>query len=297
MPELQQLRILKSGVQTWNFWRDKNVQELIHLGGADLSDADLSHANLMGANLTGANLVRADLSGADLSKANLSCADLSETVFVNVNLSSAIGLESCYHHGPSTLDHRTLLKSGTLPLEFLRGCGLPDHLIEYLPSVLNEVSQLYSCFISYSARDQEFADQLHADLQNKGVRCWFAPEDLEIGDCFRQRIDEAIRLHDKLLLLLSEHSIESDWVRKEVESCLEREEQEKRAVLFPIRLDDAIMHTSQAWAASILKQRHIADFQNWKDHDAYKKGFERLLRDLKAEKRAKGKSLTRSSYR
>jgi hypothetical protein len=40
-------------------------------------------------------------------------------------------------------------------------------------------------------------------------RAWwisFAPEDLKIGDRFRQRIDDAIRLHDKLLLIVSGHS-------------------------------------------------------------------------------------------
>jgi len=50
---------------------------------------------------------------------------------------------------------------------------------------------------------------------------------LKIGDRFRQRIDEAIRLHDKLLVILSANSVQSDWVREEVESCLEREWREK----------------------------------------------------------------------
>jgi hypothetical protein len=81
--------------------------------------------------------------------------------------------------------------------------------------------QFYSCFISYSSKDQEFADRLYADLQNKGVRCWFAPEDLKIGDRIRDRIDESIRLRDKLLLILSESSIASEWVEHEVESALE----------------------------------------------------------------------------
>ena len=75
--------------------------------------------------------------------------------------------------------------------------------------------------------------------------------------------------------------MESDWVRDEVECCLEREAREKRIVLFPVRFDDAVMRTKQAWAASIRRQRHIGDFRNWKDHDTYKKSFERLMRDLK----------------
>jgi hypothetical protein len=51
-------------------------------------------------------------------------------------------------------------------------------------------------------------------------------------------------------------------------------------VLFPIRLDDAAMETDQVWTASLRRTRHIGDFRNWKNHDAFKKGFERLLRDL-----------------
>jgi len=53
-------------------------------------------------------------------------------------------------------------------------------------------------FISYSSKDDDFAQRLHADLQHQGVRCWFAPEDLQIGDKFRIRIDESIRVYDKL---------------------------------------------------------------------------------------------------
>jgi len=44
---------------------------------------------------------------------------------------------------------------------------------------------------------------LLADLQNQGVRYRFAPEDMEIGDKFRPRIDGAIHIHEKLLLILS----------------------------------------------------------------------------------------------
>ena len=54
-------------------------------------------------------------------------------------------------------------------------------------------------------------------------------------------------------------------------------------VLFPIRLDSAVMDTDQAWAADIRRTRHVGDFSRWKDYDAYQKAFERLLRDLKAE--------------
>jgi uncharacterized protein YjbI with pentapeptide repeats len=88
-----------------------------NLWRSDLSDADLSDANLNGANLSDTNLSRADLgrthltnaylSRADLDGANLSGADVGNTIFVDVNLSSVIGLDSCEHRGPSIVDRAT----------------------------------------------------------------------------------------------------------------------------------------------------------------------------------------------
>jgi hypothetical protein len=124
---------------------------------------------------------------------------------------------------------------------------------------------------------------LYADLQSKGVRCWFAPEDIKIGDKFRSRIDEAVRMYDKLLLVLSEHSIRSPWVEKEVEQAFEKERKRKKLMLFPIQLDDMVKRTRQAWAADLRRIRHIGDFRQWKQHDEYQKVFARLLRDLQAQ--------------
>ena len=140
----------------------------------------------------------------------------------------------------------------------------------------------YSCFISYSSKDQGFAERLYADLQSKGVRCWFAPEEMKTGDKIRYRIDESIRLYDKLLLVLSEHSVTSQWVEHEVETAIGQELEGKPNVLFPLRLDNAVMERKSGWASHIRLTRHITDFSRWKDHDQYQTAFHRLLRDLKA---------------
>ena len=171
-----------------------------------------------------------------------------------------------------------------MPLAFLRGIGLPDAMIEYLPSMLNQAIQHYSCFISYSSHDSGFADRLYADLQNKGVRCWFASDDMPIGGKILDTIDAAIRLRDKVLLILSEHSIRSGWVEDEVTAAFEEERKPGRGdVLFPIRLDDAVMETNEPWAAK-LRARHIGDFRRWKEHDEYQNSFARVLRDLTVKK-------------
>jgi hypothetical protein len=90
-------------------------------------------------------------------------------------------------------------------------------------------------------------------------------------------------VHDKLLLVLSEASVSSQWVEQEVETALAKErEQEGRAVLFPIRIDDAVLESEAGWPALLRNTRNAGDFTSWKDHDSYSRAFERLLRDLKA---------------
>ena len=163
------------------------------LGHADLSGASLRLAELNDADLSGAELHFATLTGADLSGADLSGASLLETIFGYVDLSAVIGLEVCKHLGPSIIDFRTLEKSKSLPLPFLRGVGLPDTLINYyLPAVRNQTIQYYSCFISYAAEDEDFAKRIHADLQSMGVRCWFAPHDMPIGGKILDQINVGI---------------------------------------------------------------------------------------------------------
>jgi hypothetical protein len=87
-------------------------------------------------------------------------------------------------------------------------------------------------------------------------------------------------VRDKVLLILSEHAIKSGWVKDEVTKAFEEERERGQNVLFPIRLDEAIMTTKEARAQK-LRRRHIGDFRRWKDHDGYRKSFDRVLRDLK----------------
>jgi uncharacterized protein YjbI with pentapeptide repeats len=331
MANPEHLQILQQGVEAWNQWRSHtNIRPDLRranlrradLRGADLRGADLSEAIFYRTNLTGAHLSRADLTGADLTRAflteaNLSGADLTgatltmaylETVFGDTNLTAVQGLETCYHSGPSTLDLRTLAKSGPLPWDVLWRCGLNDWQIEatklyqpdLTPAQINDIVyriynlraepliQFYSCFISYASKDNAFAEQLYADLQKKGVRCWFAPEDMKIGDRLRLRIDETIGLYDKLLLILSKTSVASQWVEEEVETALVRERKQGTTVLFPVQIDNTVMNIKAGWPAFIRNTRNIGDFRRWKTHEVYQQAFARLLCDLTAEAKQPG---------
>ena len=251
-----------------------NLQESF-LGGSIMVEARLNQANL-----TSARLNQVDLTGAHLGGANLTEAQCDRTVFANIDLSETIGLDTIAHSGPSTIGIDTLLRSaGRIPQVFLRGAGVPDDLIAYSDGLNNRIV-FHSVFISYSTRDESFAKRLHADLQNTGVRCWFAPEDLKIGSRFQEDIQKSIHQHDKLLLILSQHSLASTWVEQEVNTALAAETASGKPILFPVRLDDDVMSVNIGWPATIKNSRHIGDFRGWKAPKKYQTAFDRLLKDL-----------------
>jgi len=132
---------------------------------------------------------------------------------------------------------------------------------------------------------------LYADLQAKGVRCWFAPHDIMGGRKIHEQIDEAIRVHDKLLLILSEHSMASDWVGTEIANAREREAREKKQMLFPITI--APFEEVKQWkkfdadrgtdSAREIREYYIPDFSGWeRDAAGYQREFEKLVGALKA---------------
>ncbi len=248
------------------------------LGGAALRHVDFSFSELIDVDLTGAVLDHANFYSCTQHRCEFSAAFVSTTRFINIDLTDARGLEMVRPGGDCIVDHRTLRVSRSLPRGFLRAVGLTDAEIDYLPSLFSPSAIEYaSCFISYSHRDESFTTRLYGDLRRAGVQCWYAPEDIKIGD----RIDEAIGIgiqgQDKLLLVLSSDSVQSGWVEHEVRQALRKEEKERRMVLFPIRLDDAIEECPYDWATLIRRNRHIGDFR---DLHQYEDRFQRLLRDL-----------------
>jgi uncharacterized protein YjbI with pentapeptide repeats len=280
-----------------------NWANLIHggLSEAILNGVMLKDAYLIDTDLHGADLSDADLTGAQLSQVNLSLAKLKGTDFTNTlvsrlllcetDLSQTKGLATMHHAKRSSIDITTLqISKANLPETFLKGIGLTDHFITYFSSLTGNAIEFHSTFISYSTKDQSFADRLYSDLQGNGVRCWFAPHDMRGGRKLHEQIDEAIRVYDRLLLILSEHSMTSEWVGTEISKARELEIRDGRQILFPITL--APFEKIRGWkafdsdtgkdSAREIREYFIPDFSQWKEHASYQQAFQRLLKDLKA---------------
>jgi hypothetical protein len=271
------------------------------LTGARLTEADLSGAILRAANLSGANLRGADLSAANLSSANLSSsildntafnrAYLDGTIFALTSLETVKGLETCDHFGPSPIDYQTLMESGPLPDAFLRGCGLSDEFINYLPSFWNQPYKFYSCFISYSHADKVFARRLHDTLQGRSIRCWLDEHQIYAGDKIHRAIDEGIKLWDKVLLCCSEASLTSWWVDAEIQKALMKEERLSKErgrdmlAIIPLDLDGHMFNPQwQDWKKDIVTSRQALNFSDWRnDDDKFNHQIENLTKALRAD--------------
>lgn len=96
--------------------------------------------------------------------------------------------------------------------------------------------QFQSVFISHSHQDHEFVSRLNRALRQKGVRTWFAHENLDAGVKIHKSIFDAINSFDRLIIVLSENSIKSPWVTSELRRAMARQRTEQRDILFPISL-------------------------------------------------------------
>ncbi|MDT4968521.1 MAG: hypothetical protein QOJ64_3258 [Acidobacteriota bacterium] len=276
------------------------------LTGSNLHSANLRNANLSASTLTDANLYNARVSSANLSGALLSSADLTNaeagrTNFSDIDLSSVKGLETVSHVGPSSLGIDTLYKSnGRIPEAFLRGCGLSDWQIENVRLFKRELSneeitdvlyrvhdlrahqaiQINPLFISYSHSDSPFVDMMEEYLNERGIRFWRDTHHATAGRLERQ-IERAIRLNPTVLLVLSSHSVESDWVEHEARLARKLELETKRDTLCPIALDDS--WKGCAWPDRLREQimeYNILDFSDWKDEARFRGMSDRLIEGL-----------------
>lgn len=275
----------------------------------DFDGADLQYGNLAKAHFLNNSFCQTDCSHADLTESfhfrslfrdakllstQFEGATFSDNLIADTDLSQTLNLDLVKHLGPTSLTLDTLLMSrGRVSDSFLRGSGVSNELVAQLLVLFKDrpAIEYASCFISYSHKDEEFCKLLHSRMRDEKLRVWYAPEDMPGGKELQEEIDHAIRVHDKLLLVLSNESIKSNWVATEIGRARKREKHEGTRILFPIRV--VPFEVIRDWElfdadegidlAKEIRKYFIPDFSNWKDHDAFEAAFQRLLNDLKNE--------------
>lgn len=120
-------------------------------------------------------------------------------------------------------------------------------------------------FISYSSKDKGFANLLYSDLKEAGCIPWLDEWDIVGGQSIPEEIEKGINNSDFLLILLSNNSVKSNWVRAEWESTIWDENQNKEIRIIPILIEECEI-------PRFIKYRKYIDFR--KD---YITGFRDLL--------------------
>lgn len=278
-----------------NYLKGANMRRAI-LVGATLRRTDFENAILEDADFCMAIVVQ-----ARFHRAKLNGARFGMTVLANVMFNEAIGLGEIYHRYPSSIDSQTIgCALHAIPRNFLEGCGLAEwevissglhdealshekiNDIQYKAQVarMGTPVQIGALFISYSHADSPFVDALEGRLRAKGIRVWRDVHRMVAGRLEAQ-VDNAIRMQDQVLLVLSKGSVNSDWVEHEVRRAREKEKAEQRDVLCPITLDDA--WTTAPWPARLMeqvKEYNILDFSKWQDSASLDGAFAKLLAGL-----------------
>jgi hypothetical protein len=118
----------------------------------------------------------------------------------------------------------------------------PDEVVTNLPAVPDaqvlacedtaDASTTASIFISYTRQDRDMADRLAARLLAAGYSVWWDRQ-IRGGRDFHQETEAAIKAAKLVIVLWSERSVVSDWVRAEASWALEDSK------LLPARIDQA----------------------------------------------------------
>ena len=84
-----------------------------------------------------------------------------------------------------------------------------------------------------------------------------------------------------MLLIISEHSSNSDWVEHEVRTARELEKSTARDLLCPVALDNT--WKDSRWPKRVMEQimeYNILDFSDWKDDSKFEGMFRKLIDGL-----------------
>lgn len=260
-----------------------NYLFMVDLSEATLVEADLRQADLSLADLRSADLTAANLAGASMRRAKLEGACLS-----GVDLTNARHLRTANVGEGCRLDREAVLKSGLLPIEFMRRCGLSDEMIAEAREALGVPRGFLSCFLSHSTHDRALADRLRQGLARHGVKCWYAPTDMgACGDSkksreqIRDELETMIDMYDRTVVVLSEHSICSEWVETEVRAAAGTSPDWARVnQLVLIRIDTAHERVHGDWKW-LLAGQVVIDFAKWNEPGKYDAALQQLVQVLR----------------
>ena len=96
---------------------------------------------------------------------------------------------------------------------------------------------MYNVMVSYSHKDQQYADMIVAILEKNNIKCWIDYRDATPGADYAGSIVRAIKHSDFVVVVLSSNSIDSPQVLNEINSAVNNE-----VIIIPFKIDEATLN-------------------------------------------------------
>jgi hypothetical protein len=113
-------------------------------------------------------------------------------------------------------------------------------------------------FLSHSSRDKPFIRQLATDLTANGITVWLDEQMIKVGESILERVGQGLAESDYFLIALSDNSVNSEWVKKELNEALLKEIEERKVRVLPLKLSDCEI-------PSLIRDKKYADFHTVTD--------------------------------
>ena len=118
------------------------------------------------------------------------------------------------------------------------------------PESKNTIKQI---FVSYSHSDKKFVNRLTTDLENAGMSVWVDEKKIKVGESIIKKIAEGISKCDFFCLVISRHSVNSQWVEKEFDTAQVEQLSTVKPKILPFLIQNVDI-------PSLLKTIKYADF-------------------------------------
>nr|DAY29156.1 MAG TPA: TIR domain [Caudoviricetes sp.] len=125
-------------------------------------------------------------------------------------------------------------------------------------------------FVSYSRKDNDFVEKLSRRLVVDRIGVWRDKWEMRPGDSLIEKIQGGMEESSHLLVVLSKHSVESEWCKSERNAGLTKEINSKKIVVIPILIDDCEIPI-------LFSDKVYADFRG-----DFEEGYSELFRSLSA---------------
>ena len=128
-------------------------------------------------------------------------------------------------------------------------------------------------FISHSSSDKPFVREFISRLSPFEIDLWLDETEIKIGDSLIEKIGEGLINSQYLIVVLSKKSVNSGWVKEELNYFLANQIKNKKVKVLPILIENCNI-------PPFLGDKYYLDLRDWQNNFRLKAAVDKLILDL-----------------